>query len=60
MCTSVSDIYIFVYCVGLDAVSAAFLCEGRIRELAEQIRLRCAHAQQLKVPGQPVTAVGSL
>ena len=49
-----------VYCVGLDTVSAAFPDEGWICELAERIRLRCKHAQQLKVPGQPVTAAGSL
>ena len=41
-------------------MSAAFPDEGRIRELAEQIRVRCAHAQQLKLPGQPATAAGSL
>ena len=32
---------------------AAFPDEPRVRELAEQIRARLAHAQQLKLAGTP-------
>ncbi len=34
------------------ATSSAFSDVNRVRELAEQIRARCAHAHQLKLTGQ--------
>ena len=39
---------------------SAFPDEGRVRELAEQIRARCTHAHQLKLSGQQATASGNL